>query len=697
MAQPVNYDVERGVAVLGVNNPPVNALSAAVRKNLAEGLQRALSDPEVAAVLIIGEGRSFPAGADIAEFGKPAKDPGLPDLCNSLEGSPKPVIAALHGTALGGGFEVALGAHYRVAHKSAQFGLPEVTLGILPGAGGTQRTPRLAGAELALDLMLSGKPMRADSPEADVFFDAIIDGDLREGALQFACDLVAQGAGPRRTCEAHKGFVDPVAYQRAVARRRKDTANGPETAPQEILDCVEAAELLPFDQGLAFERAAFETCVTSDQSAALRHAFFAERKAAKFPELVAGKARDVQVVGIIGGGTTGSGIAIACLSAGLDVIVVERDAAALANGLARIDAMLERGVSRGHLSVMMRDQQRMRLQGASDLVAVSGADLVIEAVTEDMHIKLGVFAQLDGVAKEGAILATNTSYLDVDRIARETGSPGDVLGLHFFSPAHVMRLIEVVVGAETTDDAVATAVALAKRLGKVPVRSGVCDGFIGNRILSTYCMAADMMLEEGATPNIIDTAMESFGMAMGPYKVMDLAGLDTSWARRRRLAPTRNRQERYVAIGDILCEAGRFGQKAGKGYYLYEEGSREASQDSEVIAIIRAERERKGLTARGFKPEEIQRRCLAAMANEGARLLREGIATRPSDIDTVMIHGYGFPRWRGGPMMAADITGLLRIKRDLEGFAREDAGFWAPEPVFDELIKNGRGFASLND
>ena len=696
MADCVGYEVENGVAVLSVANPPVNALSWEVRNGLARGLESAVADPDVDVIVILGEGRTFPVGADISEFGAPHKSPGLPQVCDWIEASEKPVVAALHGTALGGGFEIALSAHYRVASVDARIGLPEVKLGLLPGAGGTQRAPRLAGAELSLDMMLSGDPMRADDPRVGVFFDALIEGDLRGGALAFARELVADGASVRPTSEVRDGFSDPLDYQRIVARARGKVGGKPENAPREIVNCVEAAMLLPFEQGLAFERSAFGELVASGQSAALRHVFFAERKAAKFPELAGVSPRKVQQVGIVGGGTMGSGIAMACLSAGLEVVLVERGAAALEAALQRIDGMCERGVARGRLGRAERDRQRAALSGATDLVALSEVDMVIEAVPEEMDAKLLVFSQLDGVVKEGAVLASNTSFLDVNRIARETGSPEDVLGLHFFSPAHVMRLVEVIAGDDTAPEVTATAVALAKRLGKIPVRAGVSDGFIGNRILMAYRFAADMMLEEGATPYLIDAAMEDWGMAMGPYKAQDLAGLDISWARRKRLAATRDPAERYVAIADRLCEAGRFGQKAGRGYYLYVDGDRKGTHDPEVIAMIRAERERKGIAPRGFKAEEIQRRCLAAMVNEGAKLLHEGVATRPSDIDTVMVHGYGFPRWRGGPMMAADLLGLLRVKSDLEAFARDEPEFWTPEPIFGELIKNGQGFASLN-
>ncbi|SEO15655.1 short chain enoyl-CoA hydratase /3-hydroxyacyl-CoA dehydrogenase [Salinihabitans flavidus] len=696
MADVVAYEVVDGVAVLTVQNPPVNALSTAVRRGIVEGLARAEGDEEIGALVIIGDGRTFPAGADISEFGKPPADPWLPEVCNRIELCPKPVVAALHGTALGGGFEVALAAHYRLAATSARIGLPEVTLGILPGAGGTQRTPRIVGAEVALDLMLSGKPMPVTAKAAQPFFDKLIDGDLRTEAIAFARDLIESGAPTRPTREMTEGFSDGAAYQDAIAARRKAIAGRPEIAPAEIVRCVEAAALLPFETGLDFERAAFETCVTSDQSAALRHAFFAERRAAKFPELADGRPREIEHVGVIGGGTMGAGIVAACLDAGLRVSLVERDNSALKAGLERITAIEDRALERGRVDADTHAARLGRLNGAADMVSLAECDVVIEAVIEDMDVKKQIFSQLDAVVKEGAVMATNTSYLDVNEIATATDAPEDVLGLHFFSPANIMRLLEVVVADKTSPDTVATGVALAKRLGKIPVRSAVSDGFIGNRVLSAYRNAAELMLMDGATPYELDDAMRAFGMALGPYQVMDLAGLDIGWARRKRLAPSRDPSQRYLELGDRLCEAGHFGQKTGRGYYRYKEGSRKGTPDPEVLALLESERREKGVAPRSFTVAEIQRRCLCAMVNEGAKILREGVASRPSDIDTVMLHGYGFPRWRGGPMKAADLVGLLQIRSDLRRFAEKDTWLWEPDPLFDELIRKGEDFESLN-
>lgn len=697
MGQSVSYEIEDGVAILSINNPPVNALGAAVRSALVDGLERALRDPAAQAILVRGEGRTFPAGADIAEFGQPPVDPWLPEVCNRFEASPKPVVAALHGTALGGGFELALAAHYRVANRGARFGLPEVTLGILPGAGGTQRTPRLAGADVALDLMLSGKPMSVLAPEASVFIDEIIDGDLREGGKQFALKLIENGHGPRPTRDETSKLHDASVYQAAIEARRSKVARGPETAPLDILRCVEAAALLPFEQGLEFERAAFEDCVASSQSKALRHVFFAERRSAKFPELRDGRAREVRTIGVVGGNARGCDIAELCLGAGYEVILLEQDDAVLEDAVRRIEAKLARAQNASHLSGGARQDQIGRLSGSTEFPDLSEADLVIETAPEDLQSKLKVFGRLDGVIKEGAVLVTTTANPNLDRLADETGAPEDVVGLHFYASVKHADLVEVVVGAETSADTVATAVMLAKKLRKTPVRADTGDGFIAQRLMAAYRFAADRMLEEGATPYIVDQAMRAYGMALGPYRQLDIEGLDVSWARRKRLFGGLANGESQVVIGDLLYKAGHIGRRVGKGFYKYDPETKKAENDPEVIALIRAERDRKGIRARRVEAEEIQRRCLAAMANEGARLVRDGTAQRYSDIDVVMIHGCGFPRWRGGPMMAAELAGLLRVQSDLRDYAQEDAQFWSPDPVFQDLIKNGRRFSDLDD
>ncbi|MCF7770103.1 3-hydroxyacyl-CoA dehydrogenase NAD-binding domain-containing protein [Achromobacter pulmonis] len=686
------------ILVVTIDHPPVNALSADVRAGLARAIEQAQGEPQVRAVLLTGAGNNFIAGADIREFGKPPRPPALPDVCNQIEACAKPVVAALHGAALGGGLEVALAAHYRVALPGAKLGLPEVTLGLLPGAGGTQRTPRLIGAAAALDLMLSGKPMTAQAAVAAGLADELAAGtDPLVAGLDYTRRLLAEGATPRRSRDG-QALADKAAALAAVdaAGQRIAASTRGLFSPAKILDAVRAAVELPFDEGLRAERTLFLQCLDSPQRAGLVHAFFAERETAKIPELKQAAPRRLDSVGVIGGGTMGAGIAVAVLDAGLPVIMVEQDAAALARGRQRVEHVYDLLVGKGRMTADERATRLARLTGATDYAALGAADLIIEAVFEDMDVKLAVFAQLDRVAKPGAVLATNTSYLDVDRIAQATRSPADVLGLHFFSPANIMKLLEVVVGRQTAADTVATGFELARRLRKIPVRAGVCDGFIGNRILAVHRQAADMMMEDGASPYEIDAAVRDFGYPMGPYQMADLAGGDIGWATRKRRAATRDPALRYVQIPDRLCERGWFGQKTGRGFYLYPDGARQGTPDPEVLAIIDAERQRAGVTARAFGIEDIQRRYLAAMINEAANVLHQGIALRPSDIDMVFLSGYGFPRHRGGPMHYADRVGLAQVLADIRSFAQEDPAFWKPSPLLVELAESGRDFSSLN-
>lgn len=686
------------VLVVTIDHPPVNALSADVRAGLARAIDQAQRDPQVRAVLLTGAGNNFIAGADIREFGKPPRPPALPDVCNQIEACAKPVVAALHGAALGGGLEVALAAHYRVALPGAKLGLPEVTLGLLPGAGGTQRTPRLIGAAAALDLMLSGKPMTAQAAVAAGLADELAAGtDPLAAGLDYARRLLAQNAPPRRSRDG-QALADKAASLAAIdaAGQRIAASTRGLFSPAKILEAVRAAVEQPFDEGLRTERALFLQCLDSPQRAGLIHAFFAERETAKIPELKQAKPRRLDSVGVIGGGTMGAGIAVAVLDAGLPVTMVEQDDAALARGRQRVEHVYDLLVGKGRMTADERTARLARFTGATDYAALGEADLIIEAVFEDMDVKLAVFAQLDRVAKSGAVLATNTSYLDVDRIAQATRGPADVLGLHFFSPANIMKLLEVVVGRQTAADTVATGFELARRLRKIPVRAGVCDGFIGNRILAVHRQAADMMMEDGASPYEIDAAVRDFGYPMGPYQMVDLAGGDIGWATRKRRAATRDPALRYVQIPDRLCERGWFGQKSGRGFYLYPDGARQGTPDPEVLAIIDAERQRAGVTPRPFSAEDIQRRYLAAMINEAANVLHQGIALRPSDIDMVFLSGYGFPRYRGGPMHYADRVGLANVLADIRAFAKEDPAFWKPSPLLVELAESGRDFASLN-
>ncbi|MDI3335095.1 3-hydroxyacyl-CoA dehydrogenase NAD-binding domain-containing protein [Defluviimonas aestuarii] len=696
MAETVRVSTTDGVMTVVIDNPPVNALGADLRSDLMTALREAAADTAVKVIVLAAAGRTWPAGADIREFGKPPRDPWLPEVCNAVAACPKPVIAAMHGNALGGGLELALAAHVRLADPGTRLGLPEVTLGILPGAGGTQRLPRLIGARSALGMMTSGLPIPAERALELGLIDAVTEGGARLAAERLAAAHISGDASLPSAAERPDHRKDASEWLAAVAEARKGLGISRLPAPPRIIDCVEAALLLPEEEGFAYERTAFDELVGTPEAAALRHAFLAERRAAHHPDLTGIKTREIAAIGVIGGGLMGSGIATACLAAGYRVTMIERDDQALTAGLARVATNRDRAVAKGRLSLADREAEWSRMSGATGMAALAGADLVVEAVFEDEGVKSQIFAELDAVAKPGAILATNTSYLDVNRIAAATSRPGDVIGLHFFSPAHVMKLLEVVVADQTLPDVTATAFALAKRLGKVAVRAGVCDGFIGNRVLTAYRTATDFLLEDGASPYQVDRAMVGWGFPLGPYQVLDMAGLDISWARRTRLAEHRDPTERYVAIGDRLCELGWLGQKAGRGYYVYAEGSRAGAEDPEVLEIIAAERAAKGIEPRRIAEAEIQCRALAAMANEGARILEERIAARPSDIDLVMLTGYGFPRWRGGPMQMADQVGLLEMRDTLRDYAREDEAFWRPAALWDDLIKNGRKFADLN-
>ncbi|WP_414443181.1 3-hydroxyacyl-CoA dehydrogenase NAD-binding domain-containing protein [Burkholderia sp. 22PA0106] len=687
------------VLVVTLDHPPVNALSTEVRRGLLDAIEAAAGDDAVEAVLLVGAGRNFIAGADIREFGKPPQPPALPDVCGRIENSAKPVIAALHGATLGGGLEVALAAHYRIALPGAMLGLPEVLLGLLPGAGGTQRTPRLIGAAAALDLMLSGR--RVDAPAAYVMglVDRLATSDdtLAEG-LAYAQTLLASRAPVRRTRDAD-GLADRAAAQAAIDAARAELgkrANGL-FSPQRIVEAVEAALTLPFDEGMARERQLFLACLDSPQRAGLVHAFFAEREVAKVPGARDAAVRPIERAGVIGGGTMGAGIAVAVLDAGLPVVMIERDERALAQGRARVAKVYDALVAKGRLADAARDERLARLSGSTVYDALADVDLVIEAVFEDLAVKQAVFEELAQVTKPRAVLATNTSYLDIDAIAASAGErAGDVIGLHFFSPANVMKLLEIVVPAQVRPDVVATAFAFAKRLRKVAVRAGVCDGFIGNRLLAAYRGAADLVMEDGASPYQIDRAIREFGFPMGPYQVIDLAGGDIGWATRKRRAATRDPALRYVAIADRLCERGWFGQKTQRGFYRYPDGARTGQPDPEVEQIVADARAAKGIVPREFSDDEIVRRYLAAMINEAANVLHEGIALRPLDIDVVLVHGYGFPRHRGGPLHYADTLGLDTVLADIRRYAEEDPAFWKASPLLVELAERGARFESLN-
>lgn len=687
------------VFVALIDNPPVNALGAGVRRGLMDAAQMFDADPDTAVMLILGAGRGFSAGADVREFGKLPMPPSLPDVCNRIEACRKPVVVAMHGMALGGGLEVALAAHYRLALPGAHLGFPEVQLGLIPGAGGTQRAPRLMGVKAATLMMLSGRQLDADEALKSGLVDRVGEGtDAFAAGLAYAESLLAEGASVRRTRSTRDPMADTDASRADLDGIREEAVKKSRGlfAPMRLIEAVQAGLELPFEEAMAVERQLFLQCVSSPQRAGLIHAFLAEREVVKAPETRSASPRAIGSVGVVGGGTMGAGIAVALLDAGLPVTMIERDEVSLARGRSHVEKVYSGLVAKGRMTPDGQVALMARFHGSTRYDALSAVDLVVEAVFEDLEVKKVVFAELDRVAKPGAVLATNTSYLDIDAIAASTSRPQDVVGLHFFSPANIMKLLEIVVPQRVGADVVATAFELAKKMKKVPVRAGVCDGFIGNRILAVYRQVADFMVEDGASPYLIDEVVRKFGYPMGPFQVSDLAGGDIGWATRKRRAATRDSKARYVQIADRLCERGWFGQKTGRGYYLYPQGARAGTPDPEVLAIIDAERQRAGTTLRRFTHDDILRRYLAAMVNEGANVVLEGIALRPLDVDVAFLHGYGFPRHRGGPMKHADMTGLDQILTDIRAFALEDPLFWKPSPLLVDLVAKGESFDSLN-
>ena len=696
MSKPVEIQISGQIAVLKVSNPPVNSLSHAVRLGLQKTVKQAEEDPSVKAIVIFCDGSTFIAGADIREFGKPPTKPYLPELINEIEASSKPIVIALHGTALGGGLEIALGGHYRVALGSTQFGFPEVKLGLLPGAGGTQRLPRLIPVKNALNMITSGAMISASESFDLGLIDEIAAGeDIRSAGIAFAKKLIKDDKVSRPT-SANTCNPAEESYLKEARAKAATLARGL-AAPLKCVDAIEAALTLPFEEGLAKERALFEGLMDSDQSAAMIHAFFGERQVAKLPEIEGIEPRKIDAVGVVGGGTMGAGIAGSALLAGLDVTLAERNSLAAARAGDTVRKLLTASVRRGKLSHDNFDRIMSKaFRTTTDYADFGQVDLVIEAVFESMNVKKEVFQKLDAVCKPGAILATNTSYLDVNEIGAMTSRPQDVIGLHFFSPAHVMKLLEVVVADKTAPSAVATGFAIAKRLKKIAVRAGVCDGFIGNRILSRYRSALDGAVIAGASPFEIDRVLESFGLAMGPFAVSDLAGLDIGWATRKRLEPTRDPRERVAQFTDRICELGRFGRKTGRGFYIYDDGAVAGIPDPEVEEFVAAERMKKGITPRELSDQEMIDRYMAAMINEAARVVDEGIAERPLDVDVTLLNGYGFPRWRGGPMHYADTVGLDKILTDIKEFQQEDDWFWQPAPLIERLVAKGQKFSSLN-
>jgi 3-hydroxyacyl-CoA dehydrogenase len=688
ISQSVDLDRRGRIAVLTVNNPPVNALSQHVRQGLRDGLKQAAADADVAAIVITCAGRTFVAGADITEFGKPPKEPSLHEVLDLIESSPKPVVAAIHGTALGGGLEVTLACHYRVGVKTARFGLPEVKLGILPGAGGTQRLPRVVGVPKALSMIVSGDPIGADEALKVGLIDEIVDGDLAAAGVAFAEKIVRE----KRPLKKIRDLDDKVAAVRGkpevFAEFRKSVARQTRgfRAPENCIKAVEAAVNLPFDQGMKRERELFQELITSPESKAQRYFFFAEREAAKIPDVPGDtKSRDIKKAAVLGAGTMGGGIAMNFANAGIPVTVVEVAQDALDRGLGVVRKNYEATAARGRLTPQDVEKRMGLISGTTDWSKIADADIVVEAVFEEMPIKKEVFAKIDGICKPGAVLASNTSTLDVDEIASATQRPDDVIGMHFFSPANVMRLLEVVRGRKSAKDVIATAMGVGRRIAKVPVLVGVCYGFVGNRMLHQRGREAEKLILEGALPHEVDKVLTDFGFPMGPFAMGDLAGLDVGW---------RIRKGKGVksAVADRICELGRFGQKTGAGYFRYEKGDRTPIPDADVEKIIVEVASEMGITRRKIGDDEILARLLYPMVNEGAKILEEKIAIRASDIDVIWVYGYGWPVYRGGPMFWADQVGLKTIRDRMNEWRKTQGEDWKPAPLLDRLATEGKTF-----
>ncbi len=700
MSEVTRYSKRGAVGVIAIDNPPVNGLGLAVRQSIVGHLTAALADDDVKVIVIHSDGKMFSAGADIKEFGTDLAftKPMLMDVITMVEDADKPIIAAIHGVAAGGGLELALGCHYRVAATDARIGLPEVTLGIIPGAGGTQRLPRLVGIPAALDFIVQGKLNPAPKAHDVGLLDELFEGDPADAGVAFAEKLIAEGGAPRRTREQNERLEAARGTTEIFDEARKTAAKVARgfTSPLAAIESIANAANMPFDEGIAREREIFDECVASEQSQALRHAFFAEREVGKIPDVPKDTPTiDVNKAAVIGCGTMGQGIAMAFANAGIPVKILEVEQEALDAGLAKIEKTYASSVAKGRLSEDDKNHLLSTIGSTLDFDDLADVDLVVEAVFENMDLKKEIFGKLDAVCKPGAILATNTSTLDINEIAASIGRPESVIGLHFFSPAHIMRLLEIVRGDKTSKEVIATAMGLSKRLKKTGVLVGVCEGFVGNRMLLAYLRESYFLLEEGALPQQVDKALFEFGLPMGPFTMLDMAGLGVGYLIRQNQAATRDPEERYSDIEDRIVEMDRLGQKTGAGWYRYEKGDRKPTPDPEIEALIVETSTNLGIKRREISDQEIIERCLYPLVNEGAKLLEEGIAIRSSDIDVVWLYGYGFPRFRGGPMFWADSVGTKAVYDKLVAFETEHGELMKPAALLGRLAEEGKSFGDL--
>ena len=696
MPAATKYENDGAVAVVTFTSPPVNALGFELRCEILEGLQKAQDDEKINAIVLMGDGRCFSGGADIREFGKPSIEPSLHKIIAYAETSSKPIIAAIHETAVGGALELALGCHYRIGTPTAKLGSPEIKLGLIPGAGATQRLPRLIGVEAALDVILGGEFFSTEHCLDMGLLDRVITEDLRNGAVSFANDIINRKEALPVIRNIDAVQTEDNARIFATARNRIERRSRELIAPAFCIEAIKNVFQLPFDDGLARERELFLQCIESEQSRAQRHVFFAERTAMRIPNLPNDVVpRSIEIAAVIGAGTMGGGIAMNFANANIPVRIVEVDDVALDRGLNIVRKNYTSSVSRGRIDQNTMDRALSLISGSTEIADAANADIVIEAITEDLDAKRDVFRALDRICKKEAILASNTSTLDIDALATATSRPTAVIGTHFFSPANIMKLMENVRGAETAPDVIATVIMLARRMGKVPVLARVCDGFIGNRMLHAYTRQANFLLEDGALPHQIDRVICEFGFPMGPFAMGDLAGLDIGWAIRKHRANKRDSDERYSSIADRICELGRFGQKTGAGWYRYEEGSRTPIPDPEIEALIVGTSDELSIKRRTFSDKEILERCMLTLINEGARILEEGIAIRASDIDITWIYGYGFPIHRGGPMYYADQLGIDTVYDGLKSLEVQQDNSLKPASLIERLARDGGQFGKI--